>query len=947
MNSIEPPDRDSPGRITPMMEQYIEIRAVNPDCLLFYRMGDFYELFFDDAVAASRALGIALTKRGKHLGEDIPMCGVPVHAANDYLQKLIALGHRVAVCEQTEDPKEARKRGAKSVVRREVIRLVTPGTITEDRLLESGRHNYLAAVVKTPGSDGGDRHAIAWVDISTGAFRISECDAGGLAAMLARIEPREVLVAERLAQEPDIRSAVGTTGAALTPLPAAFFDAGAAEERLAELFGVKTMESFGTFSRAELCAGAALVAYIEKTQIAKRPPIEVPRRLSDGDCMRIDAATRANLELFRATSGGRAGTLIAAVDRTLTAGGSRLLAERLASPLTDPVEIAERLDLAEYFLERPELRAELRGHLSGVPDMLRALSRLGLDRGGPRDLDVIRAGAEASRIVHHRLKKADAAAAPDADGVLPSALDHLIGLDAIPSALETNLAAALADDLPLLKRDGGFVRAGYEAALDEARGLRDESRRIIAGLQARYAEASGIRSLKIRHNNVLGYYVEVTAAQAPTLKANGGEGTFIHRQTMANAMRFTTTELAELEEKIANAAGRALTIELGVFDDLAGKVAAAEKVIRAAALALAALDVATALAELAAAEDYVRPKVDSSLAFSIEGGRHPVVEQALRKDGESFVGNDCDLGLLGPPPSQTGEGDHAKHGGGGGGWSGTARPPLPPRSAVPLPRFAGDEPAGRIWLLTGPNMAGKSTFLRQNALIAILAQAGSFVPARAAHIGVVDALFSRVGAADDLARGRSTFMVEMVETAAILNQAGPRALVILDEIGRGTATFDGLSIAWAVIEHLHEANRSRALFATHYHELTALAAKLPRLVNATMKVKEWKGEVVFLHEVAPGAADRSYGIQVAKLAGLPASVTARAKTVLDLLEKGERGRPVPIVDDLPLFSVAKRSEGGSKEHPLVKALEALDPDALSPKEALEKIYELKRQAWDK
>ncbi len=927
MNKSKPPnhkpqDGDSPpGRVTPMMEQYIEIRAANPDCLLFYRMGDFYELFFGDAITASRTLGIALTKRGKHLGEDIPMCGVPVHAADDYLQKLIAAGHRVAVCEQTEDPKDARKRGSKAVVRRAVTRLVTPGTITEDRLLESGRHNYLAALARIAGSDGADRHALAWTDISTGTFRMAECGPGGLAPLLAQIEPREVLVAERLAEDDLIVSALGLVDAALTPLPAAFFDAGEAEARLAGLFGVKTMDSFGSFSRAELSAGAALVAYIDKTQIAKRPPIEPPRRQSDADGMRIDSATRGNLELFRTLSGARQGSLIATIDRTCTAAGSRLLTERLASPLTDPVKIEERLDLVEYFVGRDALRTEIRSALSTVPDMLRALARLGLERGGPRDLDMIRAGAEAARSICRTLRDHVDVAAPATEGMSepgPSPTDTLAArLSDVPPSLEETLSAALDDSLPLLKRDGGFVRASYHAGLDEARALRDESRQVIAGLQARYAEETGIRSLKVRHNNVLGYFVEVTAAQAPSLQTDGREATFIHRQTMANAMRFTTSELGELEQRIASAADRALAIELAVFDELALKIADEEAAIRAAAGALAALDVATALAELAVMERYVRPKVDGSLAFDVKGGRHPVVELALKSEGESFVGNDCDLG----PVSS-----------------------VAARSEVVT--LADDEnrggEAGRIWLLTGPNMAGKSTFLRQNALIAILAQAGAFVPARSAHVGVVDALFSRVGAADDLARGRSTFMVEMVETAAILNQAGPRSLVILDEIGRGTATFDGLSIAWAVIEHLHESNRARALFATHYHELTALASRLPRLVNATMKVKEWKGDVVFLHEVAPGAADRSYGIQVAKLAGLPSAVTSRAKTVLDMLEKGERGRPVPIVDDLPLFSVGRRETDEAKEHPALIALAGMNPDDMSPKEALERLYELKR-----
>lgn len=882
-------------RVTPMMEQYMTIRAANPDCLLFYRMGDFYELFFEDAAVASRALGITLTKRGRHLGDDIPMCGVPVHAADDYLQKLIALGHRVAVCEQTEDPADARQR--KSVVRRAVTRLVTPGTITEDRLLDSSRNNYLAALVRIVGGEDGDRHALAWVDISTGEFRILECPAGGLQAALSRIEPREVLVVDKLADDPDVRTLVGGLGAALTPLPPAFFDAGHAEERLAQLFGVKTMESFGNFSRCELSAGAALIAYIDKTQIAKRPPIEPPRRLSDRETMRIDAATRANLELFRSTAGGRAGTLFAAIDRTRTAAGSRLLAERLASPLADPDEIDLRLDGVEFFVERPELRRGIRSALAGAPDMLRALSRLGLDRGGPRDLDMIRAGLEAADEIARTL---------ESEGPVGT-----LTLEDVPVALGEKLRAALAGDLPLLKRDGGFVPPGYDATLDEARALRDESRKVIAGLQSRYAAETGIRSLKIRHNNVLGYFVEITAGQAAALEQGGEPRKFIHRQTLASAMRFATTELGELEQKIASAADRALAIELSIFDDLCRRISEEEKAIRRVARALAEIDVAAAIAELAASENYVRPRVDHSLALRIEGGRHPVVEQALRAEGQSFVANDCDLG--------------------------------PSRLASLAPQDEGELPEpGRIWLLTGPNMAGKSTFLRQNALIAILAQAGSFVPAKAAHVGIVDALFSRVGAADDLARGRSTFMVEMVETAAILNQAGPRSLVILDEIGRGTATFDGLSIAWATVEHLHETNSSRALFATHYHELTALSAKLPRLLNATMKVKEWRGDVVFLHEVTAGAADRSYGIQVAKLAGLPASVIGRAKQVLTMLEKGERARPVPIIDDLPLFAVRAADE--PSEPPALAALRAITPDELSPKEALERLYELKKLA---
>jgi DNA mismatch repair protein MutS len=530
-----------------------------------------------------------------------------------------------------------------------------------------------------------------------------------------------------------------------------------------------------------------------------------------------------------------------------------------------------------------------------APDMLRALSRLALDRGTPRDLGAICAGLTTARATAERL-------AEDAAPLAQEVEANRAALAALPADLAEELTQALGEDLPLSRRDGGFVREHYRADLDEARALRDESRRVVAALRARYAQETGVKSLKIRHNNVLGYFVEVTAANAPALTENY-DSPFIHRQTMANAMRFTTAELADLEQQIASAAERAVRIELEVFETLAARISDNAVAIHAGAEALAALDVACALAELAEKENYVRPIIDDSLTFAITGGRHPVVEQALRKSGESFIANGCDLG---------------------------------PTNNV------DDADKGRLWLVTGPNMAGKSTFLRQNALIAILAQAGAFVPAEAAHIGIVDAVFSRVGAADDLARGRSTFMVEMVETAAILNQAGRRALVILDEIGRGTATFDGLSIAWAAIEHLHEENGCRGLFATHYHELTALAARLGRIHNATMAVKDWKGDVVFLHEVVAGAADRSYGIQVAKLAGLPAPVIARAREVLDRLEANDRARgPKAVIDDLPLFAAAAKAEDKDRLDAALAALDDLDPDTLSPREALKTLYKLK------
>ena len=894
--NIESASTEAASRVTPMMEQYLEIKAANPGLLLFYRMGDFYELFFEDAETASRALGITLTKRGKHMGEDIPMCGVPVERSDDYLHMLIALGHRVAVCEQTENPAEAKKRGNKSVVRRDVVRLVTPGTLTEDNLLDAKANNYLLAIARARASSGtGDRIGLAWIDISTAEFSVTECSTGELGATLARINPNEVIVTDALYSDPELSSLFRTL-AAVTPVTRDIFDGATAERRLCDYFAVATMDGFGAMSRLEATAAAAAVTYVDRTQVGKHLPLSPPSREAAGTTMAIDPATRANLELTRTLAGERRGSLLDAIDCTVTAAGSRLLAQRLAAPLTDSTTISHRLDAVAMFTNDSAARDDLRDILRAAPDMSRALARLSVGRGGPRDLAALRDGILAADKAVERLSRIEK---------LPR--DITLAIDALrrPSRdLAREFARGLADELPLFKRDGGFVRAGYEAALDETRNLRDASRLVVAAMQARYADDTGIKGLKIRHNNVLGYFVEVTAQHGDKLMAAPLNATFIHRQTLAGQVRFTTTELGEIEAKIANAGDRALGLELEIFDRLCAQAVAAGNDLRTAAHAFALLDVTASLAKLAIDENYMRPVVDNSLKFSIEGGRHPVVEQALKRDGQPFIANACDLS---PGPTQS---------------------------------------SGQIWLLTGPNMAGKSTFLRQNALIALMAQIGSFVPAKLAHIGIVDRLFSRVGAADDLARGRSTFMVEMVETAAILNQATERALVILDEIGRGTSTFDGLSIAWASIEHLHESNRCRSLFATHYHELTALSANLPRLFNATVRVKEWQGDVVFLHEVLPGSADRSYGIQVAKLAGLPAAVVARAKSVLAKLEAQDRGTTArALADDLPLFAVPSRAapepQPPSAADQLVESLSALHPDEMSPREALDALYALK------
>ncbi len=874
---------------TPMMAQYLEIKAQHPEALLFYRMGDFYEMFFEDAVAAASALDIALTRRGQHQGQDIPMCGVPVHAAEGYLLTLIRKGFRVAVAEQMEDPAEARKRGSKAVVRREVVRLVTPGTLTEESLLDARRHNYLASYAEVR-----DAGALAWADISTGAFRVMPCTRARLAMELARLSPRELVVPE--GAEGDGRTAAEDCGAALTPLARSSFDSAGAERRLCALFGVATLEGFGSFGRADLAAMGGLVEYLHLTQKGRLPLLRPPRRDAADRVMQIDAASRRNLELTAGLSGGREGALLAAIDRTRTAAGGRLLEARLSSPSRDTDEIRNRQAAIAWMQDNPDAARAIRDALRGVPDIDRALSRLALDRGGPRDLAAIREGLARGAGIAARMQ--GSALPPRLQG----ACDALAG----DAALAELLDAALVAEPPLVARDGGFVAAGHDGELDEARALRDEGRGVIARMQAGYAEQAGVASLKIRHNNVLGYFIETTATHAERMLKPPLSETFIHRQTTANQLRFTTLELSELETRILNAGGRALAIEKRIFETLREAVLEAADRIAALAAGLAEIDLAAAMADLAQAHDWVMPALDDSRDFEVEEGRHPVVEAALRRSGDAFVANDCTLS-------------------------------------------AGSE-AAAVWLVTGPNMAGKSTFLRQNALIAILAQAGFPVPARRARIGMVSQVFSRVGAADDLARGRSTFMVEMVETAAILNQADDRALVILDEIGRGTATWDGLSIAWAVLEHLHGVNRCRALFATHYHELTALAGRLPGVSNATVSVREWQGEVIFLHEVRRGTADRSYGVQVARLAGLPETVVERARVVLDELERGEReggGRAAALADDLPLFSAAP-ARPAPPPRPPVAAPSAVEtrlagilPDELSPKAALELVYELR------
>ena len=864
-----------------MMAQYLNLKKQYQDALLFYRMGDFYELFFEDAVTASSALDIALTKRGKHLGEDVAMCGVPHHAAEGYLSTLISKGFRVAVCEQMESPAEAKKRGSKTVVNRDVVRLVTPGTLTEDSLLEARHHNFLAAFVRLR-SD----YALAWVDISTCGLWVELIPLVKLGPELARLKPSELLIPDNLLETLD--GIVEEFPCALTPLAAINFDSASGETRLKALFKIETLEAFGQFERVEISALGALVRYLDITQKGRLPLLQKPQRQCATNIMQIDAATRRNLEVTKSLGGTRHGSLLNTIDKTITAAGARLLEQRLSSPSLDVCEITLRLDAIDDLYAQPVLRERIRKVLRKVPDFERALTRISFGRGGPRDLVNIRSG------LMQALAITDFLNIETLSKHLSMAYSALEGHQELLALLENSLI----EEPPLFVRDGGFVAKGCDNDLDELRILKAEGKNIIAKLQAAYIEISNVQSLKVKHNNVLGYFIETPSKHSERMLSAPLNETFIHRQTTANQVRFTTIKLSEIETKIYNAENHALEIEKRIFDELCKRILEKSDAILAASTGLATFDVSAGLAELSSQENWVRPLVDKSRCFKILGGRHPVVEAAVKISGDPFISNDCNIG------------------------------------------------DGGIWLLTGPNMSGKSTFLRQNALIAMLAQMGSYVPAKDAHIGIVTQLFSRIGASDDLARGRSTFMVEMIETAAILNQSGTGALVILDEIGRGTATYDGLSIAWATLEHLHDVNKTRALFATHYHELSNLSKKMDRVENATVAVKEWEGNVIFLHEVKKGAADRSYGVQVAQLAGIPDIVVNRARDLLKLLEKGERegsSRQKSIIDDLPLFTQSEQRELPKSEfnNTIQDFLENIFPDELSPREALQKLYELK------
>lgn len=892
-------NQKSPGA-TPFMAQYLKIKEEYPDSLLFFRMGDFYELFFDDALKAAEALDITLTHRGQHKGGPIPMAGVPHHSADPYLARLIRQGFRVAVCEQTESPAEARKRGYKAVVNRAVVRIVTPGTLTEDTLLDARRDNFLCAI-RT--DDESDTTAIAIADISTGRFCVLSVPTGDMMTVIASYAPREITYLQGATDETFVRSALSASDIPLTPHVTRQASPKGGREALVSAFGLKSADGLGQYSGLEFSAIGLLLSYIELTQAGIPAELDFPRRENLTDHMMIDETTRHALEIDRTQTGERKGSLLHTIDRTLTAGGARLLGECLSRPLMDVAEINHRLDAIQAFVEHDEDCDALREKLKKYPDLDRARSRLRLGRAGPRDLITVAISISTAESLLPVLSGEGLQRTERLSAIYASLTRGMTGG---LTDLRDQLSATLVDEPPLSVSDGGLIRAGANSELDRLRSLRDDSRRIIAELEAEYQKSTGISQLKIKFNNMLGYYIEIPARFVDDFEALATNEVFHRRQGLANATRYSTDRLANIARAIDSATSDAKALETEVFDELVRSVLEYSDRLYDLNQAVSSLDLSLAGAVWASETEACRPVVNELKGLRVSAGRHPVVEAALRRDGQGFVSNTLTL-------------DDQQQG------------------------------SARLQVITGPNMAGKSTFLRQTALLVILAQAGWYVPARAMTLGVVDRVFSRVGASDDLARGKSTFMVEMLETASILNQASDRALVILDEVGRGTSTYDGLAIAWACVEYLHDVIRCRGLFATHYHELTQLAERLPFAGNLSLKAREWRGELIFLHEIQDGPADKSYGVQVARLAGLPKAAVSRARQVLNELESSRTGDTVP--DDMPLFSFQASDKGAAlqeteqdfeaEKNPALLLLEDLDPDEMSPKAALEALYQLK------
>ncbi|MFQ5719692.1 MAG: DNA mismatch repair protein MutS, partial [Acidobacteriota bacterium] len=889
---------------TPMFRQYHDIKSRYRDAILMFRMGDFYEMFHDDALAASRTLAITLTARGKGTGAEAPMCGVPHHAAEGYIAKLTDAGYKVAICEQLEDPATV-----KGLVKRDVVRVVTPGTLTSAQHLEATEPNSLAAL-----NVGGQRLGVAWVDLSTGDFRIATLEGEGKATravdLLARFNCRELL----LPPDVDLHLGDGLGQILVSRRDGWQFSSERAHDALTRHLGTAHLSGYGIEGMDEaIGAAGALLEYLAETQKTDLAHIDRLTPFQEADHLILDGTTLRNLEILRTQRDGkRRGSLVDIVDTTITAMGGRLLKERLVHPLRDPAAIARRLAAVGDLVEHSALRARMRQAMDSIADLERLLGRLTLGPGNPRDLRGLGDSLALLPTLRDLAGRAVAPALSEEQKRLDTC-DDVAGL----------VAGALVDEPPTHLRDGGVIREGHDDDLDALRRLAVDGKTVLAEIETRERARTGITSLKVRYNRVFGYFIEVSKSNLSRVPDD-----YIRKQTLAGSERYMTPELKETEETVLTAQDRMVTREEELFSTLRRSVLAHASRIRAAAAAVARIDVSAALAETASRLDWCRPEVNSGQAIRITGGRHPAVEAAVGRD--LFVPNDIDLG----------------------------------------------QQRRQLQIITGPNMGGKSTLLRQVGLIVALAQAGSFVPAGAACVGVADRIFCRVGASDSLARGHSTFMVEMTETANILHNATPRSLVLLDEIGRGTATFDGLSIAWAVVEHLHDTVEATAwtLFATHYHELTELALVLPRVVNLRMAAREHAGRIVFLHRVEEGAADQSYGIQVAALAGVPPEVVARAREILVNLESaavGEDGRPTIAKqarrnrEQLTLFadpadpprlggraaSLARKrhppqqpAPAGNAEpalfrddaaHDVAASLRELSPEQLSPLEALQ------------
>lgn len=833
------------SNLTPMLQQYIDIKEKYADYLLFFRMGDFFELFFEDALTASKALDIVLTKRGKkNDGDDIPMCGVPVHAYESYLNKLVRQGFKVAICDQTETPEQAKKRGGyKAIVNREVIRIITPGTVTEENLLESKSSNYLLCAFDTK-----DKLVLAYSDISTGEFYVRRVKKQNSIAEILKIGASEVILPEHLLEESNFREFFNNNPKLITSFNKGYFESKRAERKIKSFYNIVTLEGVGFFDKAEISAIGGLLEYIEITQIDKKPKLSYPEKRDEKKHLELDLATINNLEIFKNTEGDKKFSLCNSIDNTVTALGSRGLQKLLKNPFAEKSEIERRLDAVEFFNKNLQLSSNLKEILQEFADVERILSRVYLGRANPRDMVSLKNSIFASLNIKSEFF--------NFGDEKPSNIRNLFENIPTLDELYIILNQALSEEAPYGLNDGGIIKGGFNPKLDSYRNARQSAELEKEALQQKYIEQTGINNLKIKENNVIGMFVEVTANNADKIPSH-----FIHRQTLATNVRYTTDELREIENELINAKTYSIALEKEIFEELRVKIIAeADRLIQICNI-VSELDIFINFALLALANDYVKPTITTDNKVDIKNGRHPVIESFINynnnRDINEFIPNDLVLN----------KGDN-------------------------------------LWLLTGPNMSGKSTFLRQNALIIIMAHIGCYVPAESAEIGITDRIFSRVGASDNLAKGHSTFMVEMVETATILNNATARSFIILDEIGRGTATFDGVSIAWSVLEYIATNIKACTLFATHYHELTELEKQVPALSCHRTKISEFEGEVIFQHKIEQGAASDSYGIHVAKIAGLPVEVTARADKILSILQARNKGNAIEVItEELPLFSL--------------------------------------------